>query len=110
MDRYHLWFHLKDGVKDLDLADSIKAMMEHMIAEGTIEGYQLERCKLGFRPAEIGEWHVAIETRDMAQLQAAFDSVTPRTGEVERLHAMVWSKVRDVKFGLYRDFPDANRT
>ena len=46
---------------------------------------------------------------DLAQLDAAFSHVTPRAGEMEKLHAAVWSKVDNFKSALYRDFPDANR-
>ncbi len=109
VDRYHIWFDLKPGVKDLDLAAAIQAMLGHLKGLGHIEGFALERRKLGFGPRSIGEWHVAIETTDMAQLDKAFSFVTPRTGEMERLHASVWSKVDNFQSGLYRDFPDANR-
>lgn len=109
MDRYHIWFNLKPGVKDMDLVDSIRAMLDHLKSEGLIEGFDLERRKLGFGPPELGEWHVAILTANMAQLEKAFDFVTPRAGEMERLHAGVWSKVVDFRSGLYRDFPDVNR-
>ncbi len=90
-------------------ADATKAFLDHMRAKGDIEAWFLERRKLGLCSAPIGEWHVVIETRDLAQLDAAFNSVTPRAGDEERLHAAVWSKVTNLHFGLYRDFPDANR-
>jgi hypothetical protein len=109
MDRYHIWFDLRPGVKDLDMADSIAAMLKHMRGRGAIEGWELERRKLGFGPKELGEWHCAILVKDMAQLEQAFDDLTPRTGEMERLHAAVWSKVANFRSALYRDFPDPNR-
>lgn len=110
MDRYHIWFDLRAGVKDMDLVAAIRAMLGHLKGKGLIEGFDLERRKLGFGPSAIGEWHVAILTRNMAQLDDAFSFVTPRTGEMERLHASVWSKVENFQSGLYRDFPDPNRT
>jgi hypothetical protein len=109
VDWYHVWFDLRPGVKDLDLAASVKGMLDHMVRTGAIAGWGLTRRKLGFGPKEIGEWHVAIQVRDLAQLEQAFDDVTPRTGEMERLHAAVWSKVTNFRSGLYRDFPDPNR-
>ena len=109
MDRYHIWADLRPGVKDLDFAASIKAMLDHIRSLGHLQGWELERRKLGFGPKELGEWHVAILVRDLAQLEAAFDEVTPRSGEMERLHAAVWSKVTNFRSALYRDFPDANR-
>lgn len=109
MDHYHIWCDLKPGHKDLDLVKAIDAMLGHLKGLGKLHGYNVARRKLGFGPESIGEWHIDITTTDLAQLQAAFDHVTPRTGEMEKLHAMVWSKVENFKSGLYRDFPDANR-
>lgn len=109
VDRYHLWFDLRPGVKDLDFVRAVHAMLGHLQGKGKLEGFDVERRKLGFGPKELGEWHVAVRTLDMAQLEAAFDEVTPRSGEMERLHAAVWSKVTSLKTALYRDFPDDNR-
>jgi len=109
VDRYHIWFDLRPGVKDLEAARSIQDMMGRMQKDGLVEGFELERRKLGFGPKELGEWHVCVRVKDMAQLEAAFDELTPRTGELERLHAAVWSKVTNFRSALYRDFPDPNR-
>ena len=110
MDHYHIWCDLRPGVKDLDLVAAIDGMLGHLKGNALLEGYTVSRRKLGFGPAEIGEWHIDVTTRDMAQLQAAFDHVTPRAGEMERLHAAVWSKVENFRSALYREFPDGNRT
>lgn len=109
MDRYHLWFDLRPGVRDLDLAAAVRDYLDALRVQGLLEGYLLERRKLGFGPAELGEWHVQIETRDLAQLDACFGHVAARAGETERLHAAVWSKVAGLKTALYRDFPDPVR-
>ncbi|MGH8706507.1 MAG: DUF6614 family protein [Burkholderiales bacterium] len=42
-------------------------------------------------------------------MQSAFDAVSSRTDPVESFHHAVNSKVQDVFFALYRDFPDAHR-
>ena len=44
-----------------------------------------------------------------AQLEMAFAHVAARAEPVESFHHAVNSKVRDVVFALYRDFPDAVR-
>jgi hypothetical protein len=36
--------------------------------------------------------------------------VAPREGEIQSLHAKVYSMVTNFKSALYRDFPDAGRT
>lgn len=109
MQHYHIWCNLRPGTKDLDFSRDVAAFLDHMKAAGTIAGWRLERRTLGLCSAALGEWHVDIETQDLAQLQAAFDSITPRSGEEELLHAGVWAKTVDLQFALYRDFPDANR-
>lgn len=109
MDRYHIWCDLRAGVKDLAFSDAVAAFLDGLQAEDLIAGWDLERRKLGLGPDVLGEWHVTIETKDLVQLQAVFDVITPREGKQEKAHAAVWSKVTNLKFGLYRTFPDANR-
>lgn len=109
MQHYHIWFDLRPGAKDLAFAEAMDAFLEHMKAAGTIESWRLERRTLGLCSADLGEWHVDIATTDLGQLQKAFDAITPRSGDEERLQAMVWKDVTNLKFALYRDFPDANR-
>jgi hypothetical protein len=54
----------------------------------------------------MGEFHIMIETKDLAQLDNAFRAAATRSGEVEKLHAGVYSRVTNARFGLARDFPD----
>lgn len=106
MDHYHIWCDLRPGCKDLEFADAIEAMLAHMQDEGQVESWALQRRKLGFGPEALGEFHVDIVTRDLAQLDEAFDAVRPRSGKMEKLHAAVWSRVVNFRSGLWRDFPD----
>ena len=50
-----------------------------------------------------------LEFDGLAQLDLAFGSVAARSGIVESLHHSVNSRVQDVSFALYRDFPDEQR-
>ena len=45
----------------------------------------------------------------LGQLERAFQRVARRDPEIEKLHAAVFSAVKDVRFALYRDFPDPVR-
>lgn len=109
MNYYHIWCNLKDTHKDLEFAANLRAYLGHLQKMGKIADFKLARRKLGFGPSELGEFHVVISTNDMAQLDAAFDAVAPRSGEVELLHARVYSAVTDFRSALYRDFPDPQR-
>jgi len=109
VDAYEIWFNLRDSSQDLEFCEHVAAYLGHLQSEGLIEGYRLRRRKLGLAPAELGEFHLSIETLDLAQLERVFQEVARRGGRTEELHRAVYSAVRDVRFGLYRDFPDPVR-
>jgi hypothetical protein len=106
MDVYHIWCDLKDSRLDKEFAGAIAAYLDHHKAGGRIENWRLLRRKLGFGPDALGEFHIVIETRDMTQLDLAFKAAAARAGEVEKLHANVYSRVVNARFALERDFPD----
>jgi hypothetical protein len=66
----------------------------------------ITRCKLGLAPPNLREWHIAL---GLSQLDQAFAAVSERTDPIESFHQAVNSKVRDIFFALYRDFPDPHR-
>jgi hypothetical protein len=69
----------------------------------------MTRRKLGLAPPGFGLFHLMIEVKDMAQLDAAFQLVAGRQEPTEGFHFGVNSLVEKAVFGLYRDFPDAFR-
>lgn len=109
MDHYHIFFDLKPGSKDLDVARHLTRYMDHLKEQGLIEGWHLSRRKLGLGPSSLGEFHCVIETKDMAQLDAAFRHVSARAEPVESLHFEVNRHAANLTFALYRDFPDSRR-
>jgi hypothetical protein len=109
MDHYHTWFNLKPGVKDLEFSRAMARYMNHLKEKGAIEGWRLTRRKLGFGPPTLGEFHIVMETRDLAQLDAAFSLASARREPTESVHFGVNSQVTNLTIALYRDFPDANR-
>jgi len=109
MDIYHIWFNLKPGVRDTEFNDALAGYMEHLRSEGLVESHRLMRRKLGLGPPGLGEFHLMIETRDMAQLETAFSHVASRAEPAEAAHHGVNRLVAGVTFGLYRDFPDSVR-
>ncbi len=109
MDVYHIWCNLKQGVSDLEFVDDAKRYLDDLKAKGQVHKYRITRCKLGFRPPQLREFHITIEFEDMMQIEAAFASVSARTDPIESLHHAVNSKAQDVFFALYRDFPDPGR-
>lgn len=110
MDSYTIWFNLADSRDDLKLCEALEAYLGRLREEGRIEGYRLQRCKLGFNVRGLGEFMLQIETKNLAQLEEAFQRVVPRADPIEPLHRAVYSLIRDPQFALYRDFPDEART
>ena len=109
MNIYHVWCDLKPGVGDLAFADKVGAYLGHLKEQGLVAGFRLTRRKLGLGPGHLGEFHLMIEVRDLAQLDAAFERVAGRREPVEGFHFGVNSLVTNATFALYRDFPDPVR-
>ncbi len=109
MNYYHVWADLREGHNDLEFSDAVTKYLGHLKERGLIEGFRITRRKFGFGPSELGDFHIVMELRDLAQLDAAFNLVATRSGEIETLHRAVYGAVTDLRSALYRDFPDPVR-
>lgn len=109
MDIYHAWCDLKPGVSDISFAENVASYMGHLKEQGLIEAWRLTRCKLGLGAPGLGEFHITIEVKNLAQLELAFERVAGRREPVEGFHFGVNSLAQNAVFALYRDFPDAFR-
>ena len=106
MNIYHIWARLKPGVNDLDFTDAIGKFFAPLAAAGKLEHYRITRRKLGLGPPDLLDFHIMVEFRDLAQFDQTFGEVATRAEPLESLHHAVNSKVAEIKFALYRDFPD----
>jgi len=109
VDLYHIWCDLERDVSDLAFCEEVERYLGALCDAGRIEAFRISRRKLGLGPQELGEFHIVIEIADLAQLDSAFRDVSERSGPVDVLHGAVQRSVRNVRFALYRDFPDAWR-
>jgi hypothetical protein len=109
MDIYHIWCDLGEGVSDLSFSRSVHAYLEHLRENGGLSAYRVTRRKLGLGPRSLGEFHIMLEFESLAELDTVFGVVAQRVDPVEALHRAVYSKVKDLRFALYRDFPDRVR-
>ena len=107
MDVYNIWFDLKPATDEDDFADAMTAFLDLMEHDGAIVGWRMMRCKLGLRPDIVPEFHIMVETEDLTQLDRAFNRAAAREGEVDTLHYRANGMVQNVRFGLFRDWPDA---
>ena len=110
MDYYEIWFNLAPGHKDLEVIRAIENWLDYFKGRNQLEGYNITRRKLGFGPDFLPEFHVSIAFKDLAQLDEAFHRTAVRDPEVEELHREVYSRVKDFRSALYRDFPDPERS
>ena len=108
MDIYHIWANKKGDIADKTWVSNMKSFLNHLIAEDKLVNYRITRCKMGFRSiADLPEWHIMMEFRDMAQMDAAFKRVAPLEGELEQKHQSFNQFVTDdIQHALYRDWPD----
>lgn len=109
MDIYQIWCDLKPGTGDIEFVDAVTAYCEHLKSAGDLAGYRILRRKLGLSPPEFSEFLINLEFENLGQLDGAFNRVSARSDPVESFHAQVNSKVVNLKFALYRDFPDSHR-
>ena len=109
MDLYHVWCNLKSGVSDVGFCEDVSRYLGALRDGGRIRGFRITRRKLGLGPSDLGEFHIAIEVDDLAQLDRAFQAASERAEPIEELHARVNQVATDVRFALYRDFPDPHR-
>jgi hypothetical protein len=109
MDVYQISCDLKPGVRDHAFVEALNGYLGSLKSAGKIENWRLLRRKLGLGMPALGEFQILIETRDLAQLDAAFTAVSTRSEPVEGAHHGVNSLVVNFQAALYRDFPDPNR-
>ena len=109
MDLYHVWCNLKRGVSDVGFCEDVSRYLGSLREAGRIRSFRVTRRKLGLGPSDLGEFHIAIEVDDLAQLERAFQAVSERAEPIEELHARENQVATDVRFALYRDFPDPQR-
>ena len=109
MNVYAIWVDLVNGSEDIAFAKALQAYLGDLQSKGLLESFSLERRKFGFGPESLGEFHVRILCKDLAQLDAAFHVVATREDPIESLHSQVFRRVKNFRSGLYRTFPDEVR-
>ena len=116
MDIYHIWANKEGDISDSAWVDNMKGFLEHLKDESKIDSYRITRCKLGFRSIQdLPEWHVMVETKNMAQLETAFQRVAKAEhhtldeleSQLKTKHNAFNQHVADnIQHALYRDWPD----
>ena len=111
MDIYTIWANKEGDITDLEWVTGMKSFFDHLIEEGKMESYRITRCKMGFRSiADMPEWMLLMEFKNMAQMDEAFKRVAPLEGELEVKHKSFNQFVdcSTIQHALFRDWPDQN--
>lgn len=108
MDLYTIWANKQGDISDLEWVKNMRSFFDQLVSEGRMESYRITRCKMGFRSiADMPEWMILMEFKDMAQMDLAFRRVAPLKGELEDKHRSFNQFVAgDIQHALFRDWPD----
>ena len=108
MDIYHVWCDKKGNIPDREWVEHMKSFLDHLVKEEKMVSYRITRCKMGFRSiADMPEWMILMEFKDMGQMDSAFRRVAPLEGELENKHRSFNQFVAgDIQHALFRDWPD----
>jgi hypothetical protein len=107
-DIYTIWADKEGAISDLDWVNGMKSFFDHLKSEDKLLDYRITRCKMGFRSiADMPEFMILMEFRDMAQMDSAFRRVAPLEGELEVKHKSFNQFVAgNIQHALFRDWPD----
>ena len=106
MNYYHIWCDLLDTHKAQEFCQAVNDYLGHLKERKLVEGYKITRRKLGFGPGDLGEFHIIIDSKDLVQLEQNFQAVAKPDEKTAHLHGNVYSRVKNFKSALYRDYPD----
>ncbi len=110
MNLYHCMIDLKQDAKALSFSMAVDAWMTHLQDRDTITSWRLLRRKLNLASDKHCDFLLEIEVRDMNQLDQAFRLSGQHDEGVERLHRAVHDQIAHSYIGLYRPFPDPERS
>lgn len=107
-DLYTIWANKEGDISDIDFVNNMKGFLQHLVDEGKMMSFRITRCKMGFRSvADMPEWFIIMEFKDMTQIDEAFRRVAPLEGELEDKHRSFNQFVAgDIQHALWRDYPD----
>jgi len=107
-DLYTIWADKQGDISDSDWVTNMRTFLQHLVDEDRMLSFRITRCKMGFRSvADMPEWFIIMEFRDMAQLDTAFRRVAPLQGELEDKHRSFNQFVAgNIQHALWRDYPD----
>lgn len=110
MNLYHCQIDLKQDAKALIFAQALDVWMEHLKAAGVIGSWRLLRRKMNLASDAHRDFLLEIEVENLTQLDQAFRLSGGHDEDVERMHRAVSDLIAVSEYGLYRPFPDPERS
>lgn len=110
MNLYTCAIDLKNDARALNFAKALDDWMGHLQAQGVIMRWRLLRRKLNIAAGPYRDFLLEIEVEDLSQLDRAFRVLGRHDDTVDTLYRAVNSQIATADFGLYRPFPDAERS
>jgi hypothetical protein len=107
-DLYTIWANKEGDISDIDFVENMRGFLQHLVDEDKMLSFRITRCKMGFRSiADMPEWMILMDFKNMAQMDEAFKRVVPQQGELEVKHKSFNQFVSgDIQHALFRDWPD----
>ncbi|MDQ7071898.1 MAG: hypothetical protein Q9M48_14400 [Rhodobacterales bacterium] len=109
MNLYTCSIDLKDSAKALVFAHSVEMWMDHLLAKGVINAWQLFRCKLNLASDNHRDFLLNIAVTDLTQLDRAFRISGSLDDKTDQLYHAVHDMISATDFGLFRPYPDDER-
>ena len=110
MNLYHCMIDLKQAAKALTFSIAVDVWMTHLKKAGKINRWRMLRRKLNLASENHSDFLLEIEVRDLAQLDLAFRESGRQDEDVARLHRAVHDLIGQSSVGLYRSYPDLERS
>lgn len=110
MNLYTCSIDLKQEAKALAFASAVEDWMTFLQNSGTIKSWRLLRRKLNLASDKHRDFLLEIEVEDLSQLDKAFRLSGKQDETVSELHRAVNVLIANSDFGLYRPFPDPERS
>jgi hypothetical protein len=106
MNLYHCQIELRPEARALAFAQACTHWMEHLQAQGLINGWRLLRRKFGLASGAHTDFILEIEIPGLATLDAAFSALAMADDEATRRYDQMHGMIARADVGLYRLYPD----
>lgn len=110
MNLYTCQIDLKDDAKALAFARAVDDWMRFLQESGVIGEWRLMRRKLNLASDAYRDFLLEIEVDDLTQLDRAFRLSGQHDDAISTLYRAVNTLIAGADFGLYRPFPDPERS